>query len=84
MDENNFVNGETPVEDYGMWFVVPKGCKLESESAASRVVLALVAHKEGEEPVEGSMSESDRLFRSHLLPVLLEKEEMEIYKKLTQ
>lgn len=79
IDDRGWVNGETPVEDFGMWFLVDHEI---SEESASRIFLALIGRQEGEEPVVGSLSNDERLRRSHLLPTLLEPAEFEIYTSL--
>lgn len=79
LDDRGWVDGETPVEDFGMWFITNREISVK---AAERIFLALLGHDENEEPVVGHLSDDERLFRSHYLPTLLEPDEFEIYKQL--
>lgn len=82
LDEKGWIDGETPIEDCGMFLILDK--EISPESAA-RLFIALLGHVEGERPeVKQEITKHDQLFRSVYLPGLLTPEEFEIFQELTK
>lgn len=81
IDDRGWVDGETPIEDFGMFMILD--VEISSESA-DRLFIALLAHREGQLPeVRKEVTREDELFRSVYAPPLLTEEEFEIFQTLT-
>lgn len=80
IDFRGWVDGETPVEDYGMFLLLDEEISGES---AGRLFAALMGHDEGEAPeVKEEITRDDKLFRSVHAPQLLTPEEFRIFSYL--
>ena len=80
LDDKGWIDGETPIEDCGMYMVLDREITPHS---AGRVFIALLGHAENEEPeVKETVTREEWLSRSICKPALLTTEEHEVYKEL--
>lgn len=80
LDEKGWINGETPIEDCGMYLVLDE--EINSESA-DRIFLALLGHAEGQLPeIKNEITKDDELYHPMYSPQLLTEKENLIFLKL--
>jgi hypothetical protein len=81
LDDRGWVDGETPIEDFGMFLILDE--EISSESA-KRIFMALLGRAEGETPeVVAEITKDDTLSRSAYLPTQLLEHEYRIFQHLT-
>lgn len=80
LDEKSWIDGETPIEDFGMFILLDEEISTES---ADRLFMAFICHNEGEEPeVSDNPKDFEILARPVLAPPLLTSKEKVIFDKL--
>lgn len=80
LDKNRWIDGETPIEDCGMYLILDE--EIDSKSA-DRIFLALLGHAEGQSPeIKNEITRDDELFRSMYSPQLLTEKENRIFLEL--
>lgn len=80
IDARGWVEGETPVEDYGMFMLLDQEV---SPEAAGRLFGALMGHAEGEAPeVRETFTREDYFARPVTMPQVLLPDEFAIFQTL--
>lgn len=80
IDDKGRIEGETPIEDFGMFLILDEEISTHS---AGRIFIALLSISEGEEPeIKEDITEDDRLSRPLYFPCLVTPEDLRIINQL--